>query len=278
MESVINYLTDRYNQGDKYNTLNIHRSAISAFHELVDGLKVGQHPSVKAIMSAFFNVRPPLPRYECTWDVDSVLEHILSLGENKGLALKQLTFKLTMLLALACAGRSSDLSAFDIRYLKWDEEDKVVFTLAKLTKSRRKGTPPLKMEIHAFKDTQDLCVITTLKAYLDRTSQFRKRSDDYSRDQLLLSFVEPHKPVVPCTIAGWLLKLMAEAGVDTEEFKAHSTRGASTSKAAAKGLSCKEILAMAKWKKQATFFRFYHREIDKSQPKSRPFGSVVLTS
>ena len=70
---------------------------------------------------------------------------------------------------------------------------------------------------------------------------------------------------------------MAEAGVDTEEFKAHSTRGASTSKAAAKGLSCKEILAMAKWKKQATFYKHYHRQVVKqSLPRTTKFETVVL--
>jgi hypothetical protein len=48
-----------------------------------------------------------------------------------------------------------------------------------------------------------------------------------SKSRLLLSFVEPHK-VVPCTIAGWLVQVMSNAGVDTSDFKAHSTRGAST--------------------------------------------------
>ena len=228
------------------------------------------------IMSAFFNLRPPLPKYEYTWDVNSVLDYIVSLGDNTTLALKQLTYKMAMLLALSCAGRSSDLCAFDTQYMRLVENEIVTFSLAKLTKSRRKGKPPLKIEIKALEGEKSLCVITTLQVYLERTRKFRERTEDSSRSQLLISFVEPHMPVVPCTIAGWLLKLMAEAGIDTEVFRAHSTRGASTSKAAAKGLSCKEILAMAKWKKQATFYKHYHRQVVTQSQSETNFEAVVL--
>ena len=274
VESVVNYLTDNYNRGDQYNTLNLHRSAISAFHNLVDNMKVGQHPTVTAIMSAFFNTRPPMPRYQYTWEVDGVLEYIISLGDNGELALKQLTYKLTMLLALACAGRSSDLHAFDIRFMNLDEE-KVIFNLAKLTKSRKKGSSPLKIELHKLEENPRLCVLSTLESYLERTKNIRDRKD-VSRSQLLLSFVEPHKAVVSCTIAGWLVKFMTQAGVDTEVFKGHSTRGASTSKAAALGLSCKEILTMAKWKKKATFYKHYHRQVAVSVNKTKTFEDTVL--
>ena len=277
VESVINFLTERYHQGDQYNTLNIQRSAISAFHNPIDGVKVGQHPSVTRIMSAFFNARPPMPRYEDTWEVNPVLDYIISLGDNDTLALKQLTYKITMLLALSCAGRSSDLRAFDVRYMRL-EEDVVSFNLAELTKSRRKGKPPLKMVINSFPEDASLCVVSTLKTYLHRTEKFRDRQDGVPRSQVLLSFVEPHRAVVSCTIAGWLIKLMTEAGIDTALFKAHSTRGASTSKAAAMGLSCKEILAMAKWKKQSTFYKHYHRQaVANSEKKTKRFESSVLS-
>ena len=245
---------------------------------LFGNVKVGQHLTVTGIMGAFFNARPPLPRYQVTWDVDQVLTYLVSLGDNKHLALKQLTLKLTMLLALACAGRSSDLRAFDTKYMRL-EEGKVSFSLGMLTKSRRRGKPPLQIDIHKFEENPLLCVIETLLVYLDRTKLIRNRTDKALRSQLLLSFVEPHQPVVPCTIAGWLIKTMTAAGIDTEEFRAHSTRGASTSKAAAKGLSCKEILDMAKWKKQSTFVKHYRKQILKKQQSScSNFGDTVLSS
>ena len=238
---------------------------------------MGQHLAVTAIMSAFFNARPPLPRYEVTWDVDLVLRYIVSLGANTHLALRQLMLKMTMLLALACAGRSSDLRALNISYMRL-EEDKVSFSLGQLTKSRRKGKPPIRLDFVSFEDNPLLCVLSTLQVYLERTELFRKRTD-LSRTQLLLSFVEPHKPVVSCTIAGWLVRMMKEAGLDTSEFRAHSTRGASTSKAEAMGLSCKEILNMAKWSKISTFYKHYRKQIvKKALPASANFGNTVLSS
>ena len=277
MERIVNYLTMRFKRGDKYNTLNLQRSAISAFHAPLGNVKVGQHLAVTGIMGAFFNARPPLPRYQVTWDVDQVLAYIKSLGDNKHLALKQLTLKLTMLLALACAGRSSDLRAFDTQFMRL-EENRVVFSLGLLTKSRRRGKPPIQMDIHKFEEDPLLCVLNTLTVYLDRTKLIRKRSDRAVRTQLLLSFVEPHHAVVPCTIAGWLIKMMSASGIDTEEFRAHSTRGASTSKAEAKGLSCKEILDMAKWKNKSTFVKHYRKQImKKSLTSSSNFGDTVLS-
>ena len=105
---VVNYLTEQFHRGDSYRTLNSRRSAISAFHVPVDGVKVGQHTLVKRLLNALFNARPPQPRYVLQWDVDQVLQYIKSLGSNEFLSDKDLTFKLAMLLALASASRSSD--------------------------------------------------------------------------------------------------------------------------------------------------------------------------
>ena len=93
---------------------------------------------------------------------------------------------------------------------------------------------------------------------------------------MLLSYVNPHKEVVPCTIAGWLVEFMKQSGIDTSRFKAHSTRGASTSKAKALGLSFKEILEMARWKKETTFRRHYLRDIVASDKDQNTFQETAL--
>ena len=99
---------------------------------------------------------------------------------------------------------------------------------------------------------------------------------DLDRNQLLLSYVEPHKPVVPCTIAGWLVSVLKQAGMDTHQFKAHSTRGKSTSKAKAMGFSYSEILEAARWSKVTTFKRHYLREINNASSKNK-FQHTVLS-
>ena len=59
-------------------------------------------------MKGNFNLRPPCPRYTSLWDV-AVLDFITAQGENESLSLKQVTLKLTILMALTSAGRSSDI-------------------------------------------------------------------------------------------------------------------------------------------------------------------------
>ena len=271
---MVNYLSERFDKGDSYRTLNSRRSAISAFHVPVDGTKVGQHPLGKRFLTATFNARPPQPRYTVQWDVNVVLTYIKSLGTNDKLPDKFLTLKLAMLLALVSAGRTSELCTFDIRYLR-DSEDSITFQLSKLTKSRKTGQAPLSLTFSIFTAEPALCVVQTTRDYLARSSPWRSRSE-VERNQLLLSYVEPHKPVVSCTIAGWLVRLLKEAGIDTDEFRAHSTRGASTSKAQAMGLSCSEILEAARWSKMTTFKRHYLREVPKPSVKNA-FQTTVLS-
>lgn len=76
-------------------------------------------------MKGIFNRRPPQPKYGSTW---CVLDYIRSLGSNKDLGLKQLSFKLVVLLALANASRASEIQALDIRYMLRKDGD-VIFSL-----------------------------------------------------------------------------------------------------------------------------------------------------
>ena len=70
--------------------------------------------------------------------------------------------------------------------------------------------------------------------------------------------------------------MMKESRVDTSEFWAHSTRGASISKAKDKGLLCQEIMNMAKWKKESTFRRHYLRDIVSEGTGQDAFQATML--
>jgi len=91
-----------------------------------------------------------------------------------------------------------------------------------------------------------------LGEYLDRTRDWRK--DDCHDGQLLLSTLRPHNPVKSSIISNWLKRIMGRAGIDTTTFKAHSTRGASTSKADLNG-------AKGSWSSQSTWQKFYKKDI-----------------
>ena len=66
---VLDFLACLYEEGYAYWSINCYRSAISSFHEKIEGLPVKQHPKVCTLLTGVFNLRPPQPRYSSTWDV-----------------------------------------------------------------------------------------------------------------------------------------------------------------------------------------------------------------
>ena len=252
----LDFLTDLFEQGMQHRSINTIRSAVSMTHDNIEGIPIGQHPLVTRLLRGVHNLRPPKPRYEHTWDVDVVTKHIVKMGSNEDLSLKQLSQKLAVLMALVEASRTSELRALDLRFRVY-KPDGVQFRLASLTKKRTPGAPPKVLFFGAFPEEERLCVMKCLHHYEKVTSEFRLEGGD---DQpLFLSYTKPHKPVTAQRIAHWIKDLLAEAGVDTKVFKAHSVRGASTSAAMAKGVSISDILQTADWSRESTFKRFYYR-------------------
>ncbi|CAC5410562.1 unnamed protein product [Mytilus coruscus] len=89
--------------------------------------------------------------------------------------------------------------------------------------------------------------------FIDKTVSFRINECN----QLLNSFIKPHRPVKSCTIAHWLKRILESAGIDHDIFKPHSTRGASTSR-----VSIKQIMNTANWRSRGTFEKFYHKPLE----------------
>ena len=97
------YLFDHTDTG--YSVVNTHRCAISALLPPIQGATVGKHPLVKKVMKGIFRLRPSLPRYTVTYDVQVVLDYLDNLGENSVLTLKQLTERVATLLCLLSGQR-----------------------------------------------------------------------------------------------------------------------------------------------------------------------------
>jgi hypothetical protein len=271
LELVIEFLTHLFDEGLQYRTINTYRSAISRGHTQVDGKPVGQARMVITHMRAIFNLRVPQPRYECTWDVDRVLDTMLSWGKSSDLSSKMLSLKITMLLALVTAGRGSEIQAIDVHYMR-QETDSVTFKLPKPTKTDHAGSALPRISLTRYTDPQ-LCVVECLELYLKSTAQWRESTDGVERNNLLLSYVKPNKPITAASVARWLKTTIGMSGIDTGVFKAHSTRSAATSKAYLCGLSVTDILQKANWSKDSTFKRFYCRRTDKPVDK---FQEAVL--
>ena len=72
---VLDFLTELFDEGRQHNTIGLHRSELPAFHDPVQGIKLGDHPTVCDCMSGVFNLRPPHPKYIFIWDVVVALEY-----------------------------------------------------------------------------------------------------------------------------------------------------------------------------------------------------------
>ena len=57
---------------------------------------------------------------------------------------------------------------------------------------------------------------------------------------------------------------VASAGIDTNQYKSHSSRAASTLHLASKDYDLKDIMSAAGWSKEETFQRFYRFDSPKS--------------
>ena len=138
---VLDFLAELYDLDYKYSSINCHRSAISAYHDPIETVPVGQHPRVSSLMTGIFNQRPPQPRYSFVWDVEQVFSYLHNLPDHEQLSDRLLTLKLTMLLALASACRCSEIQNLDIRYMTRFATS-YTFQFTKVSKSWKKGKPP----------------------------------------------------------------------------------------------------------------------------------------
>ena len=196
-------------------------------------------------------MKPPKPRYCSTWSVKTALSFLESLEPLKKSTLKQLCYKTVLSLALTSAARAHRLSALDLAY-SLRKEGSWEFSLPTHVKNSRPGHPARKFHFLAFPENPKICVVRSLTAYVERTKGLREST------QLLVSFISPHKAISSQSVSRWLARFLRMAGIELN-YTGYATRGASTSAAAAAGLSADLILEAADWAVQ-TFERFYHRE------------------
>ena len=142
------------------------------------------------------------------------------MSDNSQLSDKDLTHKLAVLMALLPASRASLLQHINIKFMaKIDMSYKYYFH--KLHKSWGKGKAPPTISYQAYTKDHNLCAVKTLDECISGTESWRSGEEC---SQLLLSFVNRHKPVVSCTISDWSKSVLNKPVIDISTFKPHSTR------------------------------------------------------
>lgn len=251
---VIEFLTELFQNGQSYNAINSARSALSAVLCSDREITIGNSSVVKRFMKGIFEIRPPNVKYKFIWDVNVVLNFLTNFYPLEDINLCYLTHKLCMLLALSSMQRVQTLQAIDIRNIYFRGKS-VIIPIGKLLKQSNQKKNSFAIMLKVYEDPS-ICVVETLKYYLKATKNIRKNTN-----QLLISYQKPHNAVSKDTVSRWLKTVLTEAGIDSEVFKGHSTRAASSSAAMRENIGIDEILRTAGWNNSKTFKTFYDKVI-----------------
>lgn len=77
--SLLDFLTNCFNQGSSYGTLNSHRSAIS----LISSNSISENINLKRFFKGIFKLKPIFARYNVTWNPNVVLDFLEKLDNDK---------------------------------------------------------------------------------------------------------------------------------------------------------------------------------------------------
>lgn len=250
---VLIFLTEQFDNGAAYGSLNTHRSALS----FLLGSEVGEDANIKRLLKGAYRLRPSTPKYSTTWDPQIVINFVSNWYPNKSLSIEKITKKLAILLALCTAQRVQTLSVIKINNVM-PSSNGVKIIISDLVKTSAPGREQPILFLPVFEQNKSICPATTLMDYLEVTQPLRNTDINH----LFITYKRPHKVASAQSISRWIKQVLLASGVDVSVFTAHSTRHASTSAARAAGASLDSIRKAAGWTKSSeTFARFYQRPI-----------------
>ncbi|KYN29087.1 hypothetical protein ALC57_01488 [Trachymyrmex cornetzi] len=225
------------------------------------------HPMVRRFCKGVAVLKPPRSRYDYIWDPAPVIAKLALMYPYDSLSLAFITKKLVFLLALGSGQRAQTFAA--IRLSQTSLNEKLIIRIPDRIKTSALGRYQPLLCFSRFASHANLCIVHLFEHYLDRTKELRPPTCDF----VFISLSKPFKAVTSQTISRWIKQTLKECGVNTAIFSAHSTRHASTSCAAKKGVSLDLIKRAAGWTGESQVFtNFYNRPIISSED----FGNSVL--
>ncbi|KAL0842367.1 hypothetical protein ABMA28_014488 [Loxostege sticticalis] len=249
--TVVHFLTELFNEGAQNGTLNSCRSALA----ILLGPNISKDDRIQRFFKGVFRLRPPLPKYNYTWDTNCVLEHLCQWYPNEEMSFDKLSRKTITLLALTTAHRLQTLTKINIKNINVSSNH-ISIKIPDFIKTSRAGFKQPILYIPFFNQRPAICPATALLCYINKSAPLRKS------DLLFVGIKKPHKSVGTQTLSRWVKTTLGECGIDTSVFSAHSTRHASTSRAHSLGVNIDAIRSTAGWSGNSSVFaRFYNRTI-----------------
>lgn len=250
---VMTFLSEQFNKGASYGSLNSHRSALS----LLLGSSIGADDRIKRLLKGAYKSRPCTPKYTSTWDPQVVLNFISNWFPNEDLTIEKITKKLAILLAICTAHRVQTLALIKTSNIKINSRG-IEIIVTDIIKTSAPGRNQPILSLPYFLDKPSICPATTLKDYLQMTNEIRSETVP----NLFLTFKRPFRVATAQSISRWIKQVLCASGVDVTTFSAHSTRHAATSSAHRAGLSIDAIRKAAGWTAASqTFAKYYCRDI-----------------
>lgn len=252
--AVLSFLTQQFNGGCSYGTLNSHRSAIAA----IVGNNIGSDECVKRLLKGAYKLKIPRPKYSSTWDPQLVLNLIGTWFPHNTLSLENITKKLVVLLAICTAHRVQTLSLITLENIQYSQNG-IKINITNIIKTSAPGREQPILFLPYFNEDKSICPATALSDYISSTKNIRS---DQSTGKLLLTFKKPHKAATTQSISRWIKQVLLKSGIDITRFSAHSTRHASTSAASAAGVNIETIRRTAGWTNTSNAFtKYYNRTV-----------------
>ncbi|KYN14031.1 hypothetical protein ALC57_13787, partial [Trachymyrmex cornetzi] len=262
---ILEFLAQELRNVSSYSSLNTMRSAVS----LISINEIGNDPLVRRFCRGVAALKPPRPRYDFIWDPAPVIAKLASIYAYEEVPLKRITTKLVLLLALGTGQRAQTLAAIRLSQISLGE--KILIRCPDRTKTSAPGRYQPFFSFSRFLEHENLCIGQLIEHYIERIKTLRPPSCD----SLFISLSKPYRAVTAQTLGRWIKQGLQELGINTETYSAHSTRHASTSQAAKKGVSSDLIKRAAGWTGESrTFANFYNRPIINPEEFS---NAVLLT-
>lgn len=180
---VLEFLSEQYNRGASYGSLNSYRSAIAQ----IAGPDIANDYRLRRFFRGVYGLRPSLPKYDVTWDPSIVLDYIRKIPDEPN-SLEFLSFKLSTLLALATGQRVQTIANIEIQNIIV-EQDNIVIKIPKRIKTSGRGRIQPSLILPFFKQEPKICVAQALIQYLNLTKDIRQDA----LKNLFITFKKPFR-------------------------------------------------------------------------------------
>ncbi|CAB4006638.1 Hypothetical predicted protein [Paramuricea clavata] len=166
--------------------------------------ELGEAPNSLSFPKGAFERKPPANKHHAIWDVQTVLAYLKTFTPNSGLSLKELSHKLTMLLALVTIQRKQTLIHLNINNGCMIQSDvQFVFVLDKHIKQSRPNYSVPPVIVPRYNLDSDVFPYLCLEAYLEKTKHLRQSVN------LLVATIKPHRAIGSQILARWIKIVLA---------------------------------------------------------------------